>query len=57
MFKKSQSKSGLSLDAVINKRKNLMPEHRERSWVIQWVYFSVLFLFILMIHTIVDYYN
>ena len=57
MFKKKQEKSGVDMSDVINHKKSLLPEHRERPWVVQWVYFTVFFLFLLMIYTIVDYYS
>jgi hypothetical protein len=57
MFKKKSNKQGISLQDVINKSDNLLSEHKERPWVIQWMTFFVLFLFVVSIVTIVEFYS
>ena len=57
MFKKKPNKQGVSLDDVINRGKSLLPEHRERPWVVQWMFFTVLFLCLVLIKTVYDFYK
>ena len=57
MFKKREEKSGVSIEDVLNKKKNLLPEHVDRPWVVQWMFYFVGLLLLVFIYSLIQFYQ